>query len=115
MCKAELLMFCESDGEGSSSQKGKKKTTKKKKKKKKKKKEEEGEKPATLRVKIDLSLSAYQNARAYYDKVKKTKSKTVKAAEAGVRATKEAQKKTLKQIEKQKIKVSQTIIREVRM
>ena len=79
----------------------------------KRKKNKGAKKPATLCVKIDLSLSAYQNARAYYEKVKKTKDKTVKAAEAGVRATKEAQKKTLKQIEKQKIKVSQTIIREV--
>ena len=67
-----------------------------------------------FRVKIDLSLTAYQNARAYYDAMKKTKSKTGKAKEAAVRATKEAEKKSMLQIEKQKISVSRTIIREAR-
>lgn len=66
-----------------------------------------------LRVKIDLSLTAFQNARAYYDRLKRVKVKTTKATEAAVKATKQAEKKSLGEIEKQKIKVSRTIIRHV--
>lgn len=66
------------------------------------------------RVKIDLGLTAFQNARAYYECMKKTKSKTNKAKEAAVKMTKEAEKKTNQQIEKQKINISRTIIREAR-
>jgi predicted ribosome quality control (RQC) complex YloA/Tae2 family protein len=77
----------------------------------KKKEKIDGEKEKELkspyhRVKIDLGITAFQNARSYYDLMKKTKSKTIKARDAANRATQEAEKKTAKQIEKQKISIS---------
>eukprot|EP00949_MAST-11_sp_MAST-11-sp1_P004254 g4254.t1 len=65
-------------------------------------------------VPVDLSLTAFQNARAFYQQKKLTSVKKSKATEAMKKAVKQAEKKTVETLEKQQIKFQSNSIRQAR-
>ncbi|CAD8050635.1 unnamed protein product [Paramecium primaurelia] len=58
-----------------------------------------------VQIEIDITQSAYQNARKYYESKKKNRDKEIKTKEAVEQALKQAEKTALKEIEREKNKI----------
>ena len=60
--------------------------------------EDEEDVPLSARIEIDLGLSAYGNAKAYYDSKKEATRKEMKTIDASKKALKSAEKKTMESL-----------------
>uniref|UniRef100_F6UR27 Ribosome quality control complex subunit NEMF n=1 Tax=Ornithorhynchus anatinus TaxID=9258 RepID=F6UR27_ORNAN len=104
LLKNPYVMSEEEDDDGEDIEKEETEEPKGKKKKQKDKQLKKPQKNKPLVVDVDLSLSAYANAKKYYDHKRHAARKTQKTVEAAEKAFKSAEKKT-----KQTLKEVQTV------